>query len=312
MEKAPKFHFQFLGTGTSAGIPFLHCSCKNCVAIAKDKSKHKMRMSAIIYLEDGHNILIDCGTDIRRELLCAKVDHIDAIIMTHAHADHLHGLHDLRRFSIAQKEEIPLYCDKDVCRNLNLKYYNDVTDESAYDNMHSSSDNTLNNEQSSNVQQSEKIKKYFDVHELDATKSQEFVLFGLKFTTIPIMHGKLPIIGYKFDNFVYITDAKTISNESYQIIKSTKVTVYIINTLNEDEHPTHFTFEQTLQSISIVQPEIAYLIHPSHKSTHEEIGEWFKVHQQQYDAIKNIPIIVTKDYMQVNYKEEIESRKHPN
>ena len=81
---------------------------------------------------------------------------------------------------------------------------------------------------------------------------EKFVLFGLEFTTIPIMHGKLPIIGYKFQNFVYITDAKTISDESYDIIKSTKVCVYIINTLNEDEHPTHFTFEQTLKSISIV------------------------------------------------------------
>ena len=295
MTQSPKFRLQFLGTGTSAGSPILHCECPTCLPLLKDKSKHKLRMSAIIYLEDGHNILIDCGTDIRRELLREHVDHIDSIIFTHGHADHLHGFHDIRRYSIAQKKPIPIYCDQLVYQNIQDRYENDISDEDK------SSTNDSNEQH-----QKEKKRKYFDIHVLDVHQSQTFELFGLKFTTIPIMHGKLPIIGYKFANFIYITDAKFISDESFQIINSTKVEVLIINTLEENHHPTHFCFEESLETISKIKPKIAYLIHPSHIQSHQQIQDYFDKNKNKYASTKNIPIILTVDRLQCDYKKHIQ------
>ena len=287
----PKFHFAFLGTGTSGGIPFLRCECSTCKPILKDKNKQKMRMSAIIFLEDGHNILIDCGTDIRKELLKAKVDHIDAVIMTHAHADHMHGLHDLRRFAIAQKQEIPIYCGEDVVKNIDLKFYNDFHNESQEEN----------SEDKKQIHQTkEKMKKYFDIHILYEGVSQEFNLFGLKFTTIPVMHGKLPILGYKFGHYAYITDAKFIPPKGYNVL--TDIDVFIINTLEEHLHPTHFSFHDSLEAIAKVHPKIAYLIHPSHTSSHEEIQQWFDTRKKEFEETKDIPIIVTSDFLSCDYK----------
>ncbi|MFK8007310.1 MAG: MBL fold metallo-hydrolase [Saprospiraceae bacterium] len=194
-----------------------------------------MRVSVLIQAE-GKNIVIDAGPDFRQQMLRAGVCHLDAVILTHEHNDHMIGVDDIRPFNFKQQEEIPVYADERVQKDLQLRFGYVFSK-----------------------------KKYPGVPSLGLytiSKNEPFEIKGLNFTPIEVMHGKLPILGFRIGDFTYITDARTITSEEMAKIEGSKI--LILNALHYFEHYSHLNVPQALDLIEKLKPEQAFLTHVSH------------------------------------------------
>lgn len=232
---------RFLGTGTSQGVPVIACSCEVCQS--KDKHDTRLRTSIMIELEKK-NIVIDTGPDFRYQMLRENVDHIDAILMTHSHKDHIAGLDDVRAFNYAQQQPISIYANADTLEALEREFYY------AFSSV-----------------------KYPGVPQLDLIEIQPlnpFSLFGEEIIPFDVLHFKMPVLGFRIGKFAYITDAKTVPQNSLEALEG--VEVLVVNALQEAPHISHFTLEEALQFIDRVNPKVAYLTHISHRfGTHDYI-----------------------------------------
>lgn len=224
---------KFLGTGTSTGIPVLGCQCRTCRSA--DPHDRRLRTSALLTTDEGRHIMIDCGPDMRQQLLQHHNGTIDGVIITHSHYDHVGGVDDLRTLSYTSG--IDLYCREDVAEDLRrvLPY---CFNNSGYPNV---AWLRLNN----------------------ITGMKPFMAGGIEITPLPIWHGKLLISGFKTGNMAYITDATTVPEETIKAI--TGIDTLIINALRHTPNPTHQNLEQALEIIDKVSPRRAYLIHMSHQ-----------------------------------------------
>lgn len=232
----------FLGTGTSQGIPVIGCHDQVC--LSDDQRDTRLRSSVLVAWDD-YAYVIDCGPDFRQQMLSAKVTHIDGIIFTHYHADHTAGLDDIRPFSL-KKGEVSAYAKQDVIENLKDRF----------DYIFTTKDKYLG---APNVA-------------LNEIENKPFVLGNMRVLPIEVVHGKLKMFGFKFENLVYITDAKYISNLEKE--KLYNLDVLIINALRIDLHPTHYNLQEALELIAEVKPKKAYLTHISHKlGFHKEVSE---------------------------------------
>ncbi len=232
---------RFLGTGTSQGVPVIACSCEVCQS--KDKHDTRLRTSIMIELEKK-NIVIDTGPDFRYQMLRENVDHIDAILMTHSHKDHIAGLDDVRAFNYAQQQPISIYANADTLEALEREFYY------AFSSV-----------------------KYPGVPQLDLIEIQPlnpFSLFGEEIIPFDVLHFKMPVLGFRIGKFAYITDAKTVPQNSLEALEG--VEVLVVNALQEAPHISHFTLAEALQFIDRVNPKVAYLTHISHRfGTHDYI-----------------------------------------
>lgn len=222
---------KFLGTGTSTGIPQIMCNCPVCTST--DERDKRLRASALVQIDDV-NILIDCGPDFREQMLRAGSPRLEALLITHSHYDHVGGIDDLRPYCSIE-DGFPIYCKHDVAQDL----YNRVPycfAEHPYPGVPA-----------------------LNINEID---TKPFKVGGFLIKPLPIMHYKLPILGYKIGNLAYITDAKTISDCTIEMLRG--VDTLVINSLRHKEHISHMNLEQTLAVIEQVKPRIAYLTHLSH------------------------------------------------
>jgi phosphoribosyl 1,2-cyclic phosphate phosphodiesterase len=229
----------FLGTGTSNGIPVIGCGCHVCRS--SDPRDRRTRTSALVRYGD-RAILIDAATELRAQSLAHDIRHVDAILVTHAHADHIGGLDDLRRFNELQQQRIPLYTDPNTANVLRERF--------AY---------TFNE-----VFPFYGGKPDLDLHEVDGP----FDLFGQEVIPIPVMHGRLPILGYRFGDLAYVTDAKDIPESSRELLRD--LDVLVLNGLRPRPHATHLGFFEAVEIIEDLRPRLAYLIHLSHETSHIE------------------------------------------
>ena len=222
----------FLGTGTSQGVPVIGCSCEVCRSIDfKDK-----RTRSSIHLElKGKSFTIDCGPDFREQMLREEISRLDAIIYTHEHRDHTAGLDEVRSFNFKQKQDMPLYGEARVLNQLKEEF-SYIFQDNQYPGL-----------------------PKVDCREID---TNPFIVNGINFTPIRVMHYKLPILGFRVNDFTYITDAKSIITEEKEKIKGSKVLV--LNALQTAPHISHFTLNEALALIEELQPETAYLTHISH------------------------------------------------
>lgn len=249
---------EFLGTGTSTGIPQIKCHCKVCKS--EDFKDKRLRTSAIVRYKNK-NILIDCGPDFREQILRAKSDKIDALLLTHTHYDHVGGIDDLRPYSAIAP--FPIYCQSDVIRDLHARIPYCFR-ENPYPGVPSL--------------------------KLQEIGSEKFIFDDIEISPFKIMHYKLSILGFKINNLAYITDAKTIPQESIDMIKG--IDTLVINSLRITEHISHLSLSQSLDIISKIQPRVAYLIHLSHDmGLHEEIEKSLpqNVHIAFDKLVINIP-----------------------
>jgi len=185
---------------------------------------------------NGKNIVIDAGPDFRQQMLRAGVSHLDAVILTHEHNDHIIGIDDVRPFNFRQKQDIPVYASERVQAELK-KRFEYIFAENKYPGTPSLQLHTI-------------------------SKNQPFEIEGIPILPIEVIHGRLPVLGFRFGDFTYITDARTIDDFEKEKIKGTKV--LIINALHYFEHYSHLNVEQALELINELQPEKTYITHVSH------------------------------------------------
>ncbi|CAM3616824.1 MBL fold metallo-hydrolase [Flavobacterium gelidilacus] len=248
----------FLGTGTSQGIPVI--GSNHSVCLSTDSKDKRLRVSVWIQDED-FSVVIDCGPDFRQQMLTSKCTQIDAILFTHEHADHTAGLDDIRPFFFRQGN-IPVYAHQRVLNNLSKRFDYIFNDENKYPGAPS----VLKNE---------------------VLEDHNFQINKKTISPINAMHGNLQVFGYRIDDFVYLTDIKTIAKA--EIKKIIGVKVLVINALREEEHNTHFNLKEALDFIHLVQPKKAYLTHISHLlGFHEEVQQ--KLPENVYLAYDNLEI----------------------
>jgi phosphoribosyl 1,2-cyclic phosphate phosphodiesterase len=223
----------FLGTGTSQGVPVIACRCKVCRS--SDERDTRFRTSALLQI-DTTNILFDIGPDFRQQMLRHRVDHLDAILITHAHRDHVGGLDDIRSFNYVQHSKMNLYLNAEAKTAL-LRDYKYIFDYHQYPGLPEA-----------------------ELHEVGESP---FLAAGETVIPICAMHKDLPILGYRIHNFAYITDANYIAPSEMEKLKG--IDVMVINALRKEKHFSHYSLPEALEVISQVKPREAYLTHISHE-----------------------------------------------
>lgn len=222
----------FLGTGTSQGIPII--GSKHPVCLSKNKKDKRLRVSILIEWND-YVYVVDCGPDFRYQMLRANCDKIDGVLLTHEHADHTSGIDDLRPFFYRQGA-IPIYAEQRVFKQLEKRFFYLFDENNEYLGTSSVIKNEINN--------------------------KPFMLHDLEVIPIRIMHSTLEIFGFRFNNFAYLTDIKSIANNEIEKIKN--LDVLVVTALRIESHPSHFNLEEALAFIDEVKPKRAYLTHISH------------------------------------------------
>lgn len=246
----------FLGTGTSQGVPVIACPCKVC---SSGDSKDK-RLRSSVLVETKNNILvIDAGPDFRQQMLRENVCRIDAVLITHAHKDHIGGLDDIRAFNYFQKGPVNVYARQNVHKVLRLDFFYAFEDE-----------------------------KYPSVPDINlhAIKNRTFEINNDLIIPVEVMHHHLSVLGFRINEFTYITDANFISDDELEKIKGSKIVV--LNALRRKQHISHFTLDEAVNILQQLKPEQAYLTHISHQmglhtEVEKELPSFIKL---AYDGLK--------------------------
>ena len=225
----------FLGTGTSQGIPVIGSTHPVCLS---SDSKDKRLRSSIMIEVNQTVLVIDCGPDFRAQMLRENPSHLDAILFTHEHSDHTAGLDDIRPFYFKQEGDFQLYGHKRVFESLKQRFEYIFETENKYPGAPTVALNTIEN-------------------------NNNFTIGTVTITPINVCHGSLQVFGFRIQDFVYLTDVKTIAEAEMEKLKNTKVLV--VNALRVREHHSHFTLAEALKLIEKVKPEKAYLTHISHE-----------------------------------------------
>ena len=215
----------FLGTGTSTGVPEIGCQCKVCTS--KDKRDWRLRTSAVIEIE-GKRILIDCGPDFRWQVIKNKIYRLDGVLITHEHYDHVGGLDDLRPF--CRYGEVNVYAEENVAYAIKTR-----------------------------IPYVFAANKYPGVPNINlhSITLEPFEVAGIQIVPIRLMHGKLPIVGYRIGELAYLTDLKTIPESEFSKLEGVKILV--INALRQDsKHPTHAGLDEAIAYINRIQPQESY------------------------------------------------------
>jgi phosphoribosyl 1,2-cyclic phosphate phosphodiesterase len=222
-----------LGTGTSQGVPIIGCKCEVCQSV--NPFDKRLRSSVMIEVEDKI-IVIDSGPDFRQQMLRAGVEHLDALLFTHEHKDHIAGLDDIRGFNFIQKKAIDVYASTQVQEAIKREF--------PY------------------IFASIKYPGIPEINLITIDKSP-FKIQGLTIHPVEVMHMKLPVLGFRIGDFSYITDANYMDASEKEKIKGSKILV--LNALRREKHVSHYNLEEALELIKELQPETAYLTHISHQ-----------------------------------------------
>lgn len=245
-----------LGVGSSAGTPVVGCQCRTC--LSDNPKNRRLRCSAAITTDHGEVILIDTGPDLRAQALREGLMRADAVLYTHTHADHLHGIDDLRAFCQVQKKQIPLYGKADAMQHIQQKFGYAIREPS----------------------------DFWEVPVLSINPvSAEFDVLGMKVTPIPIKHGYSDIFGYRIGNMAYLTDASEIPDSSLDQLKD--LDVLMLDCLRYNPHHTHINVEQSIAYASHIKARNTYLIHMTHDLDYEKLSAELPANiHVAYDGLK--------------------------
>jgi phosphoribosyl 1,2-cyclic phosphate phosphodiesterase len=248
----------FLGTGTSQGIPIIGSNHPVCLSSnPKDK---RLRVSVLISWEN-YNFVIDCGPDFRQQMLASNCQKLDGILYTHEHADHTAGLDDVRPFYFKQAA-IAIFAHKRVLADLKKRFAYIFQEKNRYPGVP-------------------------EITTTEIKNNQNFTIGNKTAIAVNAKHGNLQVFGYRIDDFAYLTDVKTIAK--VEINKLTNLKVLVINALRNEPHNTHFSLQEALDFIKIIQPKKAFITHISHMlGFHDEVSQ--KLPQNVYLAYDNLEI----------------------
>jgi phosphoribosyl 1,2-cyclic phosphate phosphodiesterase len=221
----------FLGTGTSTGVPEIGCTCEVCTS--NDRHDKRLRTSVLVET-GGKNLLLDCGPDLRRQMLSNNVCRLDAVLISHEHYDHVGGLDDLRPFCM--EKELDIYAEDNVAAAIRTR-----------------------------------MPYAFRPHpfpgiprlELHSIRNEPFTAAGIPVIPIRLLHACLKIFGYRIGNMAYLTDVKRIPEEEFAKLEN--LDDLIIDALRKKEHPSHQSLAEALAGIDRIRPKEAWLIHLSHR-----------------------------------------------
>ena len=229
-----------LGAGSSAGTPVVGCECATC--LSRNPRNIRTRCSSLITLKNGKNILIDTSPDLREQSLRESITKVDAVLFTHAHADHCHGIDDLRAFCQINKIQIPLYGNKDVIDQLTNKFKYAMIEP----------------------------KNFWEIPVLKPNiVNSPFEIFDEIIIPIPVMHGNNSINGYRVGNLGYITDASEISENSMKLLEG--VDALLLDCLRMEPHFTHLSFSESIEIAKKIKAKKTYLIHMTHSLEYESL-----------------------------------------
>ena len=230
-----------LGTGTSVGVPAIGCDCAVCTS--SNPKNNRTRSGAILGLPDG-NLLFDTSPDLRLQLLREGIGIVHAVVFTHEHADHLHGLDDLRLFPFTLGHAVPLYCSTLV--------------ESRIRNVF---DYAFDRREPTHAAAAPQLQ----IHNID---SNPFEVLNTRFQPIPLLHGpNCNVLGFRFGNVAYCTDTNFISDASLELLHG--LDTLVLDALRYTAHPTHFSVEQALEVVDRVRPKMTFFTHLSHDLDYE-------------------------------------------
>lgn len=231
-----------LGTGTSQGVPVIACDCEVCQS---DNPKDKRLRASILIEKDDTAIVVDTGPDFRQQMLTHKVKKLDAVLFTHEHKDHTAGLDDVRSFNFAQHAPMEIYAEKRVQESIKREFLY-AFEQSPYPGVPKLNMNTLEN--------------------------KPFEVGSIQIIPIRVMHHKLPVFGFRIDDFAYITDVKTIPEEEFE--KLNNLDTLVLTALRKDPHLSHMNLSEALHIIERLSPPKTYLTHISHTfGFHNEINK---------------------------------------
>lgn len=228
----------FMGTGTSHGVPMIACDCSVCTS--KNPKNYRTR-SSILISENGHNILIDAAIEFRLQCLRNNVRRLDAVLLTHPHADHIFGLDDVRRFNWVQREEIPVYGTEDTLRTVRNVFSYVFNDEC-----------------------SQGSKPRFSLNAFNGRLN----LFNHEIIQIDVNHGNEKATGYRIGKFAYVTDVSAIPEASMERLKG--LDTLVLGALRYIPHPKHFTINQAAEIAQKLKPKRTFLTHIAHDVEHEK------------------------------------------
>ena len=251
-----------LGSGTSMGVPTLGCDCAVCTST--DPRNRRTRPSIAVSWHDGGSgrlVVIDTGPDFREQALREGIRHVDAVFYTHAHADHILGLDDLRPLSFQHKpNRLPLYADKQTEEILRRIYDYTFSANSTYPN-----------------------KARVELRSLDGEQTAE--VGGARFQRVPLLHGRLEVAGFRFGSAAYLTDMSAIPETSLPLLAGLEV--MIIDALRPQPHPSHANIAESLQWVEKLQPRQAWFTHMSHEVDHAETEKGFPANVRlTYDGLR--------------------------
>ena len=253
---APPVKITVLGSGTSVGVPTIGCHCAVCTST--DPRDNRLRPSVLVSYE-GHNVLIDTTPDFRTQALRAGIERLGAVIFTHAHADHVMGLDDIRPFNFRQSGDIPVYAAPDTMESVR-RCFPYIFD---------------GKERSTNIPKIEP--RLID--------GKAFDLFGLEFLPIPILHGPWPIYGFRFGKAAYLTDHSEIPESSMDLLRD--LDVIFLDALRYKPHPTHSTVDRSVQTVEALGVRRAFFTHLSHDLGHERAESLLPPHiRLAYDGLE--------------------------
>ncbi len=234
-------HLTMLGVGSSAGTPQIGCRCDTCLS-SNPKNK-RTRCSAAITAPSGEVILIDTGPDLRMQALREGLTRVDAVLYTHTHADHLHGIDDLRAFCQINRKQIPLYAKLDAKEHIAAKFSYAIREPSDFWDMPVLSLNEI---------------------------TQPFELFGLKITPLIVKHGRSDIFGFRINDIAYLTDVSEIPEDALRDLGNLEY--LMLDCLRYKPHHTHINVEQSLAYAGLIKAKQTYLMHMTHEIEYESLS----------------------------------------